>query len=149
LDKLCNDGGCVVLYQHWGVLHRAGRRCFPAVVDEVAARPELMRGLRRLASEYHAGRLWVTGLQRLLDYVLMLENTTVRCCETVGKFEVVCAVPVERPMEFFQGLTIYIDPAVDSSVMFENQSLPIQYNGPDHTGRYSISVRRTRKENIW
>jgi hypothetical protein len=149
LEKLCRDGACAVLYQHWGVLHRAGRRCVPATVEEVSGRPELMSGLRRLASESHAGRLWVAGLQRLLDYVLMLENTSVRREERPGEFEVVSAVPVERPTEFFQGLTIYIDPAVESRVRYEGTFLPIHYNGPDHTGRYSVSVRRTTKENIW
>ena len=149
LEKLCRDEACAVLYQHWGVLHRAGRRCVPATVDEVSGRPEIMSGLRRLACESRAGRLWVAGLQRLLDYVLMIENTTVKRKKGAGEFEVVSAVPVERPTDFFQGLTIYIDPAVESSVRYEGKLLPILYNGPDHTGRYSISVRRTPKENIW
>jgi hypothetical protein len=108
-----------------------------------------MSGLLRLATVSQAGRLWVAGLQRLLDYVLMLETTTVRKEDGSDELEVFSTMPVECPMVFFQGLTIYIDPAEESRVKYRGKFLPIHYNGPDHTGRYSISVRCTAKENIW
>jgi hypothetical protein len=148
LGRLCAEEGGAVLYQHWGVLHRAGRLCRPATVEEVAVRPELLVGLRRLADEADAGRVWVTGLRRLLDYALMVENTTV-VQKAGGAITIECAVPVAQPGRFFEGLTVYVDPALEVRLDFRGHELSVQYNGPDHTGRYSVSVPRTAKEDIW
>ncbi len=148
-DELYTDEGVVVLYQHWGVLHRARRRCHPATIREASARPELWVGLKRLAVEANAGKLWVAGLQRLLDYVVMIENTSVMPQTNPGEFNLASAVPVADPGRFFQGLTLYADPAVDARIKFEGRPLLLQFNGPDHTGRYSISVPCTPMDNIW
>lgn len=148
-NELYEHEGGVVLYQHWGVLHRAARKCVSATVQDVVSRPELLSGLRRLKKEADAGDLWVSGLERLLDYVTMVENTSVSKDNQSGSIEIFCKLPVKQPHDFFQGLTVYIDPASDIRINFNHEELPFQYNGPDHTGKYSVSVKSIAKEDIW
>ena len=141
--------GVVVLYQHWGVLHREAGRCEPATLAAVAARPELLAPLRRLARERDEGRLWIAGVQRLLDYVVMLESTEVEEEPTTGAIRLRCELQPKDPTRFFQGLTLYVDPARPARVLYGEHDLPLARNGPDHLGRYSVTIPMRPLEPIW
>ncbi|MCS6947721.1 MAG: hypothetical protein NZM12_08915 [Steroidobacteraceae bacterium] len=149
LEALYASEGVAVIYQHWGVLSKEAGRCVPASIEAVRGRPELLSGLRTLAREYHEGRLWVSGLQRLLDYCAMIGSTEVREGETAGTLVLDCRIRTKSPLAFFQGLTIYVDPTVPVKVTYDGVDLPLVQNGPDQTGRYSVSVPLIKKPDIW
>lgn len=148
-DKLSKSGACVVLYQHLGVLERVGGRCRSATVDDLTRRPGILSGLRRLAHESESGRTWVPGLQRLLDYALMLESTKVVALDAGSEFRLESPMVGARPESFFGGLTIYAHPSAQATVWFGDVPLPVTQNGPDETGRYSVTVLSEPKQDIW
>jgi hypothetical protein len=149
LDELYQRRGIIVLYQHLGVLGRNGGRCFPATIEAVRSRPEVfLAPWYRLAREVHEGRLWLPALHVLLQYCEML-----LCTRLVRREDNAIAVVTDReipdPEEYFQGLTFYIDTRDVVSLTYCGRRLPIVYNGPDETGRYSVTVPLRKKEDIW
>lgn len=148
-DKLYASESSVIIYQHWGILYREARRCVSATVDDVVARPGILSGLRRIAREFHESRLWIAGTQRLLDYAYMVARTTVETGSDKGSYRVICKDEPENPERFFQGLTIYVDPAEPCSLTYKDRALAIVRNGPDRSGRYSVSVPLARMQSIW
>lgn len=147
--KLNQDGECVIVYQHLGVLDRVASRCRSATINDVARRPDLLAGLRLLASEAEHGRTWVPGLQRLLDYKLMMRTTSVLLADDGVNFRLLSSLDVSRPSSFFGGLTIFVHPSTQASVWYKDFELPVTQNGPDETGRYSITIEAEPKQNIW
>lgn len=144
--KLYKNQDSVILYQHLGVLYKEGRSCIPATVEAIKSRPELfLSPFYRLAKEAHEGRLWITTTSKLLEYHRMLESIEVY--ETgVNKFQVYCK---DEEISSLSGLTIYIDPKERVEVLFRNQPVPILYNGPDETQRYSVTVPMKKNPSIW
>ncbi len=111
-------------------------------------RPEVyLAPLRFLARERHEGRLWVATLIRLLRYTEMINALSITA--DGNAFSVTAPRPVEDPGEYFQGLTVYIDPMSPASIRYKDQQLPTFYNGPDETGAYSAMVPIGRHPDIW
>lgn len=148
LNEMYQRNRIVIIYQHLGVLYKTDR-CFSATIESVKSRPELfLSPFYLLAREYHEGRLWVVGLASLLRYLDMLLNIEVIEKEE-NVFEIISKKEISN-LDFFQGLTIYINnPKKPAIVSYRGKKLEIIYNGPDETGRYSVSVPFVKKEMIW
>jgi hypothetical protein len=140
--------GALVIYQHFGVLHRENAICSQAKIDDVLERPHVyLSGFRILHKEAQLGKLWVSGLARLLTYVQMIEKVSVNITE--AGYELGYPAKILDPLNFFQGLTIYVHAAQKVRIVYEGTELPILHNGPDHTGVYSVTVKFNRLKNIW
>ncbi len=148
LNELYQSGGAVILYQHLGVLARIAGKCIPASVEAAREMCHLWAPLRILAREAQEGRLWVVGLQRLLQYVDMVRHVAVDC-KGDAEFSLRMERKVDDPLRLFGGLTLYCHPGSIPKVRYGNVELPIQLNGPDETGKYSVSVRIQRLPDIW
>lgn len=140
----------VIIYQHLGVLHRNSGRCYQAAVGAVRARPEVfLAPFHVLAREFREGRLWVSGLSRLLSYVDMVESTRIDCDSQQDLYYIVHDHVVGQPEVFFQGLTVYIDPTRPFRLCYRGHYLTPLHNGPDETGRYSATVPIRKLPDIW
>jgi hypothetical protein len=149
LEELYRKRGIIVLYQHLGVLGRNSGKCIPATIEAVRSRPEVfLAPWYRLAREVHEGRLWLPALHVLLRYCEMLLFTGLVRRED-NAIEVVIERVIPDPEEYFQGLTFYIDTRDSVSLIYCGRQIPIVYNGPDETGRYSVTVPLRKKEDIW
>ncbi|MFC5354321.1 hypothetical protein [Azospirillum himalayense] len=147
LERLYAGQGVAVLYQHLGVLRRAPDRLVPGSIDEVLARPELfLAPFRHLARERDEGRLWVAGLARLLRYAEAVSSVRLSGGQGIGRIEL-----HDPPHAVLDpaGLTLYIDPSLPVAVLHHGRELPIRHNGPDETGRYSVTVAQDRLPDIW
>ena len=148
-DALYGRHESIVLYQHLGVLHRVAGECVPATVDAVAARPEVfLAPWRRLAREADEGRLWVVGLARLLAYREILEHAELVAAKA-GALELKLDRVPDDPAKELAGLTLYVDTARPVTLRCQGTDLPLVVNGPDDTGRYSVSVAPARLPGIW
>ncbi len=149
LPGLYRHNGIAVIYQHLGVLHRSGGKCTAATLEAVRGRPEVyLAPWYRLAREVGEGRLWLAGLARLLKYYDMLSSLGVEVGHQ-GAIRLTSEVPVDDPEEHFQGLTLYVEPAMTPVVTYGERRLLIVHNGPDESGRYSISIPTKKIPNIW
>jgi hypothetical protein len=148
LEELYRSGGIVVLYQHLGVLTRIAGKCVPACVETVRQMPHLLAPLRVLAREAEEGRLWVAGLQRLLQYADMVRRVKV-AARGDADFLLDIDCKVDEPTTLFGGLTLYCHPASMPKIRYKNVELPFHLNGPDETGQYSVTVRMRRLPDIW
>jgi hypothetical protein len=101
-----------------------------------------------LAKEVKEGRLWLTGLARLLRYCDMLRGIRVEA-DADGCIHIATDSLVPDPEEYFQGLTLYVTPPVTPVVRFGERILTALHNGPDETGRYSITIPVRKHKNIW
>lgn len=145
LPKMYENFGVKVIYQHLGVMHRSNGRCTVATVDEVNARPEVfIAPWRIIARECGEGRLWVTGLSDLLRYQEMLSSIEMRW-NSDNSIDLICDRKNTHDREFLNGLTIYVEPLAIPVLKFNGAILPVEYNGPDDSGNYSISVVMKKK----
>lgn len=149
LQGLYHRNGTAVVYQHLGVQHRSGGRCMPATLDAMTERPEVyLAPWYRLAREVGEGRLWLSGLARLLQYNDMLAGLGVEIDDS-GTFKLTSDRIVVDPADHFQGLTLYVQPGITPIVTYGEQMLSLVHNGPDESGRYSISIPIKKTVNIW
>jgi hypothetical protein len=140
-ESLYRHRAAVVLYQHFGVLYRTSGACVPATVEAVKERPEVyLAPFRQLAREHHEGRLWIAGLARLLSYVEMTA-----AAELSGEQDDL----VVSGSTSLEGLTIYIDPSRPVSLRAGGERLSLVHNGPDETGRYSVTVPFRKYSTLW
>ena len=138
------------MYQHLGILYRSAGVCHQATVDAVSRRSRVfLAPFYILEREHKEGRLWVCGLSRLLNYVEVVESVDVQYDSVQNRYNIMYDEAVEQPEIFFQGLTLYIDPTKLAQVCHNGHELSIVYNGPDETGRYSVSVPIQPMVNIW
>jgi hypothetical protein len=142
--------GAAIIYQHFGVLYRSAQKCYAATIEEVSARKEvLLAPFYLLEREHREGRLWVCGTKRLLTYLEMIEEVQVQPSATADRHSLIYPESIAQPEAFFQGLTLYIDPSHPVHVYYGDLELPIWHNGPDETGRYSVTIAVRKMENIW
>ena len=136
-------------YQHLGVLNRTAGRCEPATVDAVRARPEVyLAPFRWLAEEHFSGRLWVSGLARFLRYVELIERLQVKELGN-GSLSLEGLDSADWSEEHLGGLTVYVDTTRRPEIIWRQHPLQVQHNGPDETGRYSITIPQRPMERIW
>lgn len=154
LDRLDLPGlycrnGIVVVYQHLGVQHRSGGKCMPATLEAMVARPEVyLAPWYRLAREVGEGRLWLSGLARLLRYSDMLAGLSVEMGDD-GTIKLTSDRIIVDPADHFQGLTLYVEPSITPIVTYGLRQLSFVHNGPDESGRYSISIPIKKTVDIW
>ncbi len=149
LPGLYRQNGIAVVYQHLGVLHRSGGKCTAATFEAMLERPEIyLAPWYRLAREVGEGRLWLPGLARLLKYSDMLSGLGVEMGHK-GAIKLTSDRPVGEPEDYFQGLTLYVEPGMTPVVTYGERQLTIVHNGPDESGRYSISIPFKKTTNIW
>jgi hypothetical protein len=148
-QEFYQNGEGIVLYQHFGVLYRVNGRCVAATIQAIKQRPEVyLAPFRFLAKEFAEGRLWVAGCARFLNYLKMRDEIRVTCGQD-GFVRLQLNATTSNPREMLQGLTIYIDPANFRGLIFEGAEVPFQFNGPDSTDRYSVTVPVQKLSNIW
>ncbi|MFS2013641.1 hypothetical protein ACCD06_27870 [Azospirillum sp. CT11-132] len=146
-NRLYKEQGTAILYQHLGVLHKAQGILTPASIEAALARPDLLLApFRFLARERDEGRLWVVGLARLLRYACALSSVRLSGGQGVGVIEL--HDPPGNALSP-EGLTLYIDPALPIRVIHRGKPLEFWHNGPDETGRYSITMASTSLPDIW
>jgi hypothetical protein len=139
----------LVLYQHFGVLYRINGRCTAGTIKAIKQRPEVyIAPFRFLAREYKEGRLWLAGCARFLNYLKMRDEIEVICGHD-GFIRLQLNASASNPLEVLQGLTIYIDPVNFRGLLFKGAEIPVQFNGPDYSGRYSVTVPIQHLPNIW
>ncbi len=149
LPTLYRQNEIAVVYQHLGVLHRSGGKCTAATLEAMSARPEVyLAPWYRLAREVGEGRLWLAGLGRFLQYYDMLANLGVTR-DDGGAITLSSDRVVVDPLEYFQGLTLYVEPGTTPTVSYGERILPIVHNGPDESGSYSVSIPLIKLEDIW
>ena len=106
-----------------------------------------MAAFRRLAEEFHAGRILVTTTRRLLGYrrALCEIEYSCRCGEDGLKIDVrsrMGEVSGHRlsPADL-ASLTFYVPDSQSVRVEIDGAQVPnLRRNPPDHTGRPSVSV---------
>ena len=152
-DKYYKNYCCVILYQHLGVAERIGGVCIPAEVGNVIKRPEVyLSSFYRLSKEYHTGKLWVVGLERMLRYINMISNVDIaidRCDKDVNRVRIINLSKKSMPASALQGITIYIDTKKRTEIEYQGEKVPFVVNGPDDTSRYSVTVPITKLNDIW
>jgi hypothetical protein len=156
LAELESQQGSMIVYQHFGCLRGENGRC------ETNRPPyfhtDTVEAFRRLSLCYHAGKIFVTGVHKLLRYHavhggLRWSSTrhangiaiVVRCVEdaVLGRFE--------PSAEDLEAITFYTPDARHTEIFLERadgrrESVTVQANGKDHTSRESVTVPIRRWE---
>jgi hypothetical protein len=104
-----------------------------------------------MKKENQEGRLWVPGLRRILRYVDMVESITIVRNEKNREYEIIHTpdIYIENPQDYFQGLTIYINPNNKITLRYKDKFLAFVKNGPDENGLYSISIPMKQLGDVW
>jgi hypothetical protein len=131
----------LILYQHLGVLSRMAKECTKADIKAVFQRPEAyIAPFVFLSEEKKSGRLWLARLVDFLDYVDIVQTTSVHKNEQ-GHYILESQINYTNPKNAFRNLTIYVDSTQPVTVLYKDFSLPYIANGPDKTGRYSVTIK--------
>lgn len=148
-QELINRRGQVVIYQHLGILYKAGE-CVPATPDALRSQPHLMAPFRRLARYYYEGQIWVERLAVFLNFFFWRDRIRVSV-HSDDHIEIVPELPMEAEHAHreLQYQTIYVDYERPLRVMCLSRELPVHYNGPDESGQYSITIAPLPREDIW
>jgi len=67
------------------------------------------------------------------------------------EYVIICTDPraTENPESFFQGLTLYADSGDPVDIRYHEHPLSVRHNGPDETGRFSVTVNMQKLPDIW
>ena len=131
------NGACVI-YQHLGVLHRINGQCTAASIKDLQERPEaLLSPFHFLKSEMQQGKLWVARLADFLNYCEVLESLL---CKSDTQGTIHLSSTENWSVKQLAGVTLYVDVRGPISVIYGGQPLAYVANGPDGTGRYSVTL---------
>jgi hypothetical protein len=138
LDELERKRGYMIVYTHLGDN--------PGYPDYIP--PKTREALRYLADEYKGGRIYVTTTEKLLMYNLV-HNYLDWTAYKWGNLIYIFIWGVKDPLRGYfiptqkqlQGITFYT-PSPDSTFIFirSKRIRNISKNGPDETGRKSVSI---------
>lgn len=144
LTRLVERGGTCILYTHLGKIDD------PSVPFNEKAVP----AFRRLADEFHAGRILVTTTRRLLGYCCAVRRLHVR--STWNEKGVHIDVDTTNGPETapgglseadLAGLTFYVSDPGPTRVTIDGRKIEsLRCNPSDHTGRPSVSLTRPELE---
>jgi len=137
LNRLVNRGGTCILYTHLGRIDDT----------EVPFNTKAVMAFRRLAKEFHSGRILVTTTRRLLGYRRAIREIAFTS-QWDGKnlhLEVSTQTPRnwvgELPVADLSGLTFYVPDSKASCITINGQEVAnLKRNPTDHTGRPSVSL---------
>ena len=126
LHRLMDREGCMVLYTHLGKI-RGRQEPLP---------PRTREALGRLAALYREGRILVTTTRRLLDHCLGVREVAFRALPREGGLTLDVTVPLEGA-----ALSFYVaEPERTGMRVNGREVAALRCNGPDHTGRRSVSI---------
>jgi hypothetical protein len=126
LGRLMDREAFMVLYTHLGKI-RKREEPLPSRTREA---------LGRLAALYREGRILVTTTRRLLDHCLGVREASFRALPTAGGLTIDVTVPFEGV-----ALSFYVPEPERTRVRVNGREVVgLRRNGPDHTGRPSVSI---------
>ena len=150
--KFYSDNGIIIIYQHLGVLTKSMGEIQISTIENILKRKKLfLLPFYFMKKENQEGRLWVPGLRRILRYVDMVESITIVRNEKNREYEIIHTPDIytENPQDYFQGLTIYINPNNKITLRYKDKFLAFVKNGPDENGLYSISIPMKQLGDVW
>jgi hypothetical protein len=50
---------------------------------------------------------------------------------------------------YFEGLTLYVDASKEINIFHKGERIRFVFNGPDESGRYSVTIPITKLSSIW
>jgi len=144
IQRLIHRQGVCILYTHLG--KRRG--------TEVPLPGSAIGGFRRLAQASRDKRILVTTTRRLLGYSRAVREISFTTHEDVNGLRIDISSRArgkahagELVRADMSGLTFYVDSPEQTRVTLNNRDvLAVQRNGPDHTGRCSVSIPWPRLE---
>lgn len=132
LELLEAREGTAILYTHLGKGFDLFRPA--SAVDASAA-------FETLAKWHRDGRILVTTTSRLLSYVRMMQQISLGWSQGVGLAGMIEVLTLALDADSLQGLTLYTDNPDQTHVAVRGVEIRgIESNGPDHTGRRSVTV---------
>jgi hypothetical protein len=161
LKRLVERQGYCILYQHFGV-----RRVAPGFSASAYApntppyyKTEELEAFERLAREFENGRILVTGARTLLRYHLTRQGLLWSVENSSLGVRIVLTGIHEPDGEHRQvdpsdlgGLTFYCDDPTTTRLVVKGPNaesgVVVMPNGPDNTGRKSISVPLKRSDSL-
>jgi hypothetical protein len=130
LERLARREAESVLYTHLGKYDRSG----PPLGESAR------EALRRLARHYRDGRILVAATGRLLELVRNRQEERVGTRVEGGKVRICVTFGDSSPRDL-SGATYYTPSPEDTILEVEGRRIEgLVANGPDHTGRRSVSV---------
>ena len=142
VDRLAQRGGLCVLYTHLGKHQPAGQ---PIPFDEPA-----VQGLRRVQQAQQAGHILTTTTRRLLGFARARREVAYRWVAQRGEYrlEITSAGTGASPLAAsdLDGLTFYTDHDRTTVTVDGREVAGVIHNGPDETGRRSVSLPWHRLE---
>jgi hypothetical protein len=142
-DRMYKNGETIIIYQHFGVLSRYAKHCEIASINAVKSNRNLLSGFYKIAEETSKGSLWVCGTGRLLRYIKMIDSISI---SEISYNNFIISSPINVDLS---GLTLYADTRDPVNIFYKGDCIPVIYNGPDETGRYSVTVPFKKLECIW
>jgi len=135
LSRLADREGVCILYTHLGKIRD----------PRVPFDPSAVAAFRRLAEAHRSGQVLVTTTRCLLGHCRAGRELSYTASEerTGLRIEVKTAAPTQREMTVrdLDGLTFYVADPDRTQVTVDGQDVPaLRRNGPDHTGRRSVSL---------
>jgi hypothetical protein len=133
LRALVQREGVVVLYTHLGKVHQHDEPLGPAT----------RQALRRLACWQRDGSILVTTTRRALDYRRLTRTLGVSAVEAPDGLHVRVTTHegTTDPARELAGLTLYVPERTRVRLNVDGYDVPtLEYNGPDGTGRPSVSI---------
>ena len=128
LERLIARGGVSILYTHLGKVRDRRQPLGPAT----------RAALEGLAALHREGRILVTTTRRLLDYRAAVRQATVALADRDGSREVEITLPPTGPRT--GSPSTCPGPKPTRLRLNGREVTDARYNGPDHTGRASLSV---------
>ncbi len=137
LNRLVRRGGTCLLYTHLGKIDN----------PNVPFNKEAVEAFRRLAEEFRSGRILVTTTRRLLGYRRAVREIVFSSTRDEKGLRIDLntqpgsSVIGELSKADLCGLTFYVSGPDSSRVTVNGKEIPnVIHNGPDHTGRPSVSI---------
>jgi hypothetical protein len=142
IDRLAQRGGLCVLYTHLGKYQQAGA---PVPFDEAA-----IQGLRRVQQAQQAGQILTTTTRRLLGFARARREVGYRWLAEGGghRLDITTASAGDNPLSprDLDGLTFYAEHERVKVTVDGRPVADVVQNGPDETGRRSVSLPWRRLE---
>jgi hypothetical protein len=143
LNRLVDRGGSCIVYTHLGKVDDPH-----ALFD-----PQAVTAFHRVAQECRDGRILVTTTRRLLGYRRAVRETTVDGIQDERGLRILVNTHTDPHTSRavsgadLNGLTFYVLDSRMTSVFVDGQEVAgLTKNGPDHTGRSSVSLDWPRLE---
>ena len=132
LLSLVNSNGFMLLYTHMNENLPEGG-AFP---------PRVLEGFRRLQEFAQRRSLLVTTSSRLLTYADLIQHLTLNIEHGSGRLKILLGRDDHRALSTIdlQGLCLYCDEPALAQVFVGGESIALQKNPPDESGRKSVSI---------